>query len=241
MCNKMVSLLTLACVLVAAQGMYTDKTEDDILYETESKCPSDEWYASGLSCYYHLSGGLDFFEANRACIALDKRAHLADFRDQSQYYHIHHILAHENQHHEHPTSGTWIGLMKDGEQWTWTDGTPLAYNDFWLPSAMFTDGNCGYIPSRRVGYAVGSCDHKKAALCELIPEEYTMIEQQRRTRDIVIVSIVIALVLVGGIAVLVTGIAKYCCNRSPRDKGYKLHKDQEVFMPTVYPVKNDQI
>ncbi|XP_006824519.1 uncharacterized protein LOC100368157 [Saccoglossus kowalevskii] len=209
----------------------TASSEEDLYI----KCPSNQWYSYGNSCYYKLGGGVyrSYFTSVDACKDLDERAHLADFNEIDDYYKAYHLTSHDSQQ-QHDSPGTWIGLTKNQQIWSWSDGSPLAYDDLWMKGEPDEEGGCGFVPAQKVGFATAYCDQKLAALCEISMDRDDMYDvnhdEIKILKNVFLVSCVLALVFAAFVAVSAVFIGKYCRDKGASGKGYKKHIQEESWM-----------
>ncbi|XP_070535895.1 macrophage mannose receptor 1-like [Ptychodera flava] len=214
-----------------------------------SPCPQG-WDYYDFSCYKFIGHeqGQIYSQAQAECNTFQvdtKTAHLANIQTSEEYNHVYSYF--ETLENFHGEIGVWVGLRLADEHWVWGDGTKMNADTvrLWAPDEPSYRGRCGSIHKEAGGFSAAACDHVKQYLCEAEldllttskPDPGEQVPESSVHKGSIVMLVVIAVVLIGCVAVLVTTIAVCRCKRSPGDKGYTLHKYKKL----GYAVNSDQI
>eukprot|EP00094_Tigriopus_californicus_P000452 TCALIF_00439-PB protein Name:"Similar to MRC1 Macrophage mannose receptor 1 (Homo sapiens)" AED:0.06 eAED:0.07 QI:7/0.88/0.83/1/0.74/0.69/36/84/3089 len=161
------------CMAIDHEGNWADvpctvadnKQMDFVCSVPNDMCPEDWIYFDG-HCWIFHDDIKDFDSAEQSCGELNHRAHLASVLNREDNWFVRHFIS------EDQPAGNWLGLKLDGEDWTWTDKSPLGYTD-WDADANEPDQpeeqKCGWVDPASRMWRSGQCNNDKNFMCKFEP------------------------------------------------------------------------
>ena len=126
-----------------------------VITAAAAECPSPEWQEFRNMCYLGMSDYiLHWDEVADACNTVYPGAEMVVIHDaELNTFIAENIVVYPNGNR----SGAWIGLSRfnSTSSWTWSDGSPVDYTQWYLDNPEYIGGNCVIINYAQWGKWVG--------------------------------------------------------------------------------------
>ena len=115
------------------------------------------------NCYKVVTEAKTFQQSEDACTAMGDKVHLASIADIAEEA-LAVVLGVQDSSRPSDPVDLWLGLTKADDVWTWTDGWPVAYTN-WFNTSLNSE-TCATLHNQEIKWFQTNCEETNQYICK---------------------------------------------------------------------------
>ena len=115
------------------------------------------------NCYKVVTEAKTFQQSEDACTAMGDKVHLASIADIAEEA-LAVVLGVQDSSRPSDPINLWLGLTKADDVWTWTDGWPVAYTN-WFNTSLNSE-TCATLHNQEIKWFQTNCEETNQYICK---------------------------------------------------------------------------
>ena len=115
------------------------------------------------NCYKVVTEAKTFRQSEDACTAMGDKVHLASIADIAEEA-LAVVLGVKDSSRPSDPINLWLGLTKADDVWTWTDGWPVAYTN-WFNTSLNSE-TCATLHNQEIKWFQTNCEETNQYICK---------------------------------------------------------------------------